>query len=271
MSIKEALFQKDRRDTNLRMSTNDTNIKNLFEHHAYLLVGGVDYWREILEAELKRILKIENLSACPDIWWQTYNSFGIKNGHNLIEKEARKSFSGQGRFFVLEISSITPEAENSLLKTLEEPMSDTHFFIIARQADIFLPTVRSRLITFEAPRAVFEVGLQGSPKSDFEKAQKFLKLDLPDRLDFIQKEFLLARAGGKNKDKSLARPLGGKSEIIDFVIDLEKTLHTRIDLQKITKAEELALYELEKVQRYFQNPRSSNRLILEHLALILPN
>lgn len=259
MSISEALFQKDRDDTNLRMPTNDTSIKNLLSHHAYLLVGERDYWSKILAEELKKFFQIENLSACPDIWWQTYNSFGVKDSHNLIEKEARKSFSGRGRFFVLEISSITSEAQNSLLKTLEEPMSDTHFFIITRQADIFLPTVRSRMITLNAHQ-----NLEAKPSSSLGGlASKFLKLDLPDRLEFIQKEFLPARAGGKNKETN-------KSEIIDFVIDLEKTLHERIDLQKITKTEELALSELEKAQRYLQNPRSSNRLILEHLALILP-
>lgn len=238
MSINEVLFQKDKL------------------HHAYLLVGGRQYWAGILETELKKILKVENLSACPDVWWLAYDSFGIKDSHNLIEKEARKSFAGQGRFFVLEISSITLEAQNSLLKTLEEPVSDAHFFIIARTADIFLPTIRSRMfILTETGDGLGEKTLV---------AKNFLKLDLPDRLDYIQKEFLPARAGGKNKDKT-------KSEIIDFVIDLEKTLRSKIEIKKMTKDEEIALHELEKCQRYLQNPRSSNRLILEHLALILPN
>ncbi len=231
MSINEVLFQKDKL------------------HHAYLLVGDRSYWADSLKTELKKILKVENLSACPDVWWLAYDSFGVKDSHNLIEKEARKSFAGQGRFFILEISSITPEAQNALLKTLEEPMSDTHFFIIARTADIFLPTVRSRMLIIT--QNFFP---EGSPRD----GAKFLKLDLPDRLDFIQKEFL------KNKDI-------GKSEIIDFVIDLEKTLRSKVNMGKITKDEEISLFELEKCQHYLQNPRSSNRLILEHLALILPN
>ncbi len=249
----------------------DKKIFNFEElYHAYLLVGDREYWREILKQELKKNLKIENLSSCPDIFWQSYDSFGIKDSHGLIEKESRKSFSGSGRFFVLEINSATPEAQNALLKTFEEPIPDTHFFIIARSAEIFLPTVRSRMM-------VMNVGgnLEAKPpsgggtevvsrvaRSDFGEAEKrasnFLKLDLPDRLEFLQKEFL------KNKDKS-------KSEIIDFVIDLEKALRAGIEMRKITKDEELSLHELEKSRRYLENPRSSNRLILEHLAFILPN
>ena len=114
-----------------------------------------------------------------------------------------------------------------------------------------------RLIVFTVPN------ITSSKKEETFGADKFLKLDLPDRLDFIQKEFLPARVGGKDKNKT-------KSDIINFVIDLEKTLRANINMGEITKDEELALRELEKVQRYLQNPRSSNRLILEHLALTLP-
>jgi len=223
-----------------------------FPHHAYLLVGDRGYWKKILTKELKKLLKIDNLASSPDIWWQDYESFGIKDAHALIEREARKSFGRHGRFFVLEISSITPETQNALLKTFEEPAPSAHFFIIARSLEMFLPTLRSRMVILTGAEVSPQV-----PRGE-SSATPFLKLDLPDRLDFIQSEFL------KNKDKS-------KGEIIDFVADLEKILRSKINMAKITKDEELALHELAKCQRYLQNPRSSNRLILEHLALILPN
>ncbi len=244
------------------MPTNDPNIKkSLFRHHACLLVGDKKYWQEILEKELKNFLKVDNLNSSPDIWWQKCeSSFGVKEAHVLIERSARRSFGGRGRFFVLEISSITPEAQNALLKTFEEPTADTHFLIIARLAEIFLPTLRSRMVILTSDQ-----DLATSPLSVIgDLASKFLKLDLPERLEFIRQEFLPARAGGKNKDKT-------KGEIISFIADLEKTLWAGIELKKITKDEEIALYELAKCQRYLQNPRSSNRLILEHLALILPS
>jgi len=238
-------------------------------HHAYLLVGETGCWKEVLKRELKDFFKIESLTSCPDIWWQNYDSFGIKDAHNLIEKEARHGFGEQGRFFVLEVSSITLEAQNALLKTFEEPVPDAHFFIIARNVEMFLPTLKSRLIILDsrlgglASKSGFDAEVSPQGARGESSASSFLKLDYPDRLDFIQKEFLKSpvRAGGKDKTKS---------EIIDFVIELEKTLHAKIDMGKITKDEQLALHELEKCQRYLQNPRSSNRLILEHLALIIP-
>ncbi|MFA5319263.1 MAG: hypothetical protein WC387_02770 [Candidatus Paceibacterota bacterium] len=252
----------------------------MFRRHAYLLIGEREFWRKTLETELKKFLKIENLTSSPDIWWQDYESFGLKEAQALMEREARHGFGEQGRFFILGISSMTPEAQNALLKTFEEPALDAHFFIMARTAEIFLPTLRSRLVILtdrqlgsltsklkidakiERNEVGFcasaeEVVLQVSPKSDFGSADQFLKMDLPERLDFIQKEFL------KPKDKK-------KSEIIDFVIELEKTLRAQINMRQITKDEEFALHELAKCQRYFQNPRSSNRLILEHLALVIP-
>lgn len=225
------------------------NFNKLYQ--AYLLVGDGNYWRDFLDKELKKFLQIENISSCPDIWCQSYDSFGIKEAHSLIEKEARRSFSGRGRFFILSIDSATPEAQNALLKTFEEPAFDTHFFIISHSAEIFLPTLCSRLIILN------QLAESDNERTkEFPLVAKFLELDLPDRLDFIQKEFL------KNKDKS-------KSEIISFVSELEKIFYSRLDLLKISKEEELIIHELEKSLRYLQNPRSSNRLILEHLALIL--
>ena len=268
MSIKKALFQNGK------------------IQHAYLLVGDGGYWREVLTGELKNFLKLENLTSSPDIWWQNYESFGIKEAHALMEREARHGFGEQGRFFILGISSMTPEAQNALLKTFEEPAPDAHFFIIARTAEIFLPTLRSRLViltrqkdlevkprglgglTSKAEVGQNEIGSRVT-RSNLVDANHFLKLDFPDRLDFIQKEFLPVRSG-KSKDKNPARPLGGKSEIIDFVIELEKTLRAKINMRQITKDEEFALHELAKCQRYLQNPRSSNRLILEHLTLVIP-
>ncbi len=238
------------------------NVNFLLSHHAYLLVGDRGYWREILQSELKDFLKLENLNSSPDIWQQSFESFGIKEAHSLIEREARHGFGQAGRFFILTILSITPEAQNALLKTFEEPAPDAHFFIITRTAEMFLPTLRSRLVIVDSKVGQNEVGSRVT-RSNFVDAEhllsadKFLKLDFPDRLEFIQKEFL------KSKDKS-------KSEIIDFVIELEKTLRSKINMRQITKDEQLALHELAKCQRYLQNPRSSNRLILEHLSLILP-
>lgn len=235
-------------------SLNAKASKSFFSHQASLLVGDRNYWKNFLIEKLRDFLRVENLNSSPDVSWQSYESFGIKDSHNLIEKEVQKSFTGQGRFFILEISSITPEAQNALLKTFEEPMADTHFFLIVRTAEILLPTLLSRLVVFNQAD---EVGLRAHLKSNFGGATKFLKLDLPDRLDFIQKEFL--------KDRDVK-----KSEIINFVSNLEKTFRSQIKMKEITKDEEIALHELEKCQRYLQNPRSSNRLILEHLALILP-
>lgn len=233
------------------MKINDPFKKKFkFLHHAYLLIGERGYWNKVLTEELESFLEIANLSTCPDLWWQNYELFGIKEAHQLIEKESRRGFSEQGRFFILEISAITPEAQNALLKTFEEPAPDSHFFIIAHSAEMFLPTLRSRLI-------ILNQGL-GTRDTASASATKFLKLDLPDRLEFIQKEFL--------KKKEI-----NKSAILDFVVELGRTLRAKTDVRKMTKEEERVFREIIKCQRYLQNPRSSNRLILEHLALILPN
>lgn len=228
-----------------------TALPKIFEskdfHHAYLLTGNLDFWKTGLTTELKKYFNLEFLTSSPDIWWRDYDSFGLKDAQRLIELEIRRSFGKFGRFFILEISSITTEAQNALLKTFEEPASDVHFFIMARSEEIFLPTFLSRLIVLSVNDN--QITDQG--------AREFIKADLPDRLNFIQNRFL------KNRERS-------KGEIINFVANLEKILREQINLTQASEEEKLALQEIINCQRHLQNQRVSVRLILEHLALVLP-
>ena len=55
---------------------------------------------------------------------------------------------GQGKVFIIEQAEVmTPQAQNSLLKTLEEPAGRTLLILITDQPGQILPTVRSRCQT----------------------------------------------------------------------------------------------------------------------------
>lgn len=45
---------------------------------------------------------------------------------------------------IKDADSMTDQAQNALLKSLEEPSRGTHFILIAREASLVLPTIRSR-------------------------------------------------------------------------------------------------------------------------------
>lgn len=71
---------------------------------------------------------------------------GGKSGDTYCDAPAYRSAAhGHGKVFIIdEAELLADNAQNSLLKTLEEPPPDTYFFLITSQPDRLLITIRSR-------------------------------------------------------------------------------------------------------------------------------
>jgi DNA polymerase-3 subunit delta' len=64
---------------------------------------------------------------------------------DVIERTAYRPFEGRRRVIVIDdADAMVSEAQNALLKTLEEPPSASMFVLVTSHADELLPTVRSR-------------------------------------------------------------------------------------------------------------------------------
>ena len=62
-----------------------------------------------------------------------------------IDRTAYRPFEGKRRVVVVaEADALVPEAQNALLKTLEEPPPASVFVLVTTRPDVLLPTVRSR-------------------------------------------------------------------------------------------------------------------------------
>ena len=60
---------------------------------------------------------------------------------------AMKRFEGRRRFVILDpADAMNPQAQNALLKTLEEPPQETTLVLVASSPDALLPTIRSRCL-----------------------------------------------------------------------------------------------------------------------------
>jgi DNA polymerase III subunit delta' len=58
-----------------------------------------------------------------------------------------KRFEGRRRFVIVDpADAMNPQAQNALLKTLEEPPDDTTLVLVASSPDALLPTIRSRCL-----------------------------------------------------------------------------------------------------------------------------
>ncbi len=72
-------------------------------------------------------------------------AFKIEQIRELTEEVSRSPYEGRRKVFILEgAERMTEQAQNALLKTLEEPTATTHLILISSQPAALLPTVLSR-------------------------------------------------------------------------------------------------------------------------------
>ncbi|MES2214324.1 MAG: hypothetical protein V4465_03000 [Patescibacteria group bacterium] len=198
-------------------------------HHAYLLEGAPLEGERFLSDALEslRVSRIGN----PDYIEFIEESFGIDDARRLRDMAQARSF-GEKKIFVIKTRRFSDGAQNALLKTLEEPIQNTHFFLLFEDRELLLPTLLSRL----------HIARVGRGDEDTKEAEGFLIMNPEQRLSFTKK-FI-------DKEKPLA----------PFLDSLLLVLREK-NSEDIKKVFALRLYA--------DDPSASVRLILEHLSLAL--
>ncbi len=205
-------------------------------HHAYVIVGDI----ESLASEVATF-SVETLEIGlnhPDYYQKIFDTFGVDEAREIKELAYLAPF-GSRRIFILGIPSITREAQNALLKLLEEPPKDVHFFLLAYSPEVFLPTVRSRVevITMKSQETL--------------DVSSFLSAKIDARLEMGKK-----LADEKDKAKAVA-----------FLSSLEATIHQG---KGSSEAKKQSLEAVLLAERYIRDPGSSVKQLLEYVALALP-
>ena len=94
---------------------------------------------------------------------------------------ALKRFEGRRRFVIVDpADAMNPQAQNALLKTLEEPPDDTTLVLVAENADALLPTIRSRCL-----RVPFASGPAEVPEEARAAVRGAAALDPDDALGWL--------------------------------------------------------------------------------------
>jgi len=134
--------------------------------------------RQASDKYLQALLSTQGIASIgnPDVRFVEVDVFTVDDARKLSGESQVKAF-GKKKIFVVSASRFTPEAQNALLKTFEEPTPDTHFFVIARDENMFLPTLLSRMQT---------VRLEGEKNEEVD-AKNFLKMTLAKRILFARK------------------------------------------------------------------------------------
>ncbi len=215
--------------------------KNL--HHAYLIEGSYD----AIRGEIFKFLKPLEVAEFIEI---KTDSFKIEDARNLKSLGAEKSFSSGRKIFIIAANNILREAQNAMLKLFEEPIPDTHFFMIVPDAKSLLRTLVSRF---------FVVSTTLDPVYEPE-SEKFLAMLPARRIDFI-KEKMSKFEDVENITDSV------RADAMRFLDSLESILHRKMSPLNL----DIEIFQhIWKVRDILRMPGSSVKNLLESVALTAP-
>lgn len=231
-------------------------------HHAYLLEGVKENIWTDLSLYLEKIGIQKN--GNPDFYELNYSTFKMADAVYLKSFTDKKSLSNNKKIFLISVDTILLEAQNTLLKLFEEPIADTHFFIVVPDTNALLPTFISRFYMIKS-------GEEGG--DGILKARKFLSMGRVDRISFIQ-ELLSEETIEKEEDmedEEATVPSSSKSvKAQAFLNALEHELHQKYFIEKTRANDTSFLDHLFKTRMYLRQPGSSAKNLLESLALSIP-
>lgn len=205
-------------------------------HHAYIICGhGLVHDVENIVRETFDMRDVSH----PDFFLREYDTFGINDARDVRMRASSRTFSGSQKVFLLSFKGITREAQNALLKVLEEPTENTTFVCVVPDTSMLLPTLLSRV----------EVIFAESGESELGESKAFYNLPLKDKLEYVT-PFV------QEGDRLKARV---------FLTHLISYIHGLDDI----KSHASLLSELQTIQSYALDSSSSLKLLLEHTALVV--
>lgn len=221
-------------------------------YHCYVIEGdlnlaGLDLLNFLKE---KKILKNND----PDFFYQRYESLTIQDSREIKNWHNQLSLKKNGKkICLIEANFINREAEQALLKIIEEPGRDTHFFIVTPNTAILKDTTKSRVHSLKYT--------DEQSKEISALAKEIIKSSLKVRLDIIAN--LIKE--NKNEDSSGAiRRLS-----FDLLGEIEKNIYSMFKKNPSNRNYIFILEEILKNKQYLNTPGASVKMILEHIAIIL--
>ena len=242
--------------------------------HSYMFIGKESIGKMLFAKEFaKAILCINDSKPCGDcksciefessnnpdfeIIEPDGNNIKIEQIRELIKKVYEKPIVSNKKVYIINDSNLmTKEAQNSLLKTLEEPPEYVTIILIASNENLFLPTIKSR-----CTKIMFRKLTDSELKTILER--KYNKLD-------IQELMLKIADGSVNKAVSL----DGKEELYNKVnriysslenVNIIKLINSKED---IFKDKEQAIEMLEYINLIFFDKITSNSNYIECMKIV---
>ncbi len=212
--------------------------------HAYIIEGAAD-------ASVAAVCDFcEGKLGCavagnPDFVVSRYDTLLVDDAVALRDRQSMVTAEGGRQVIVASFRNATRDAQNALLKVLEEPSARTHFFLVVPYASLLLPTVRSRAVL---------IRLGGD--ADLTLAGPWRKGNVGKRLSLAEKLAKDIRDEKKTRADGLA--------LLDA---LERSLAPEVSENAAAARGVRAVLA---AKRRWNHHGSSPKLLLESVALALP-
>ena len=207
--------------------------KNL--HHTNICIGSRDQIKSDIEAYIntlsKTVSNIEHLIY-------DFEMFKTKDAENIISNHLRKTSDDSMQIISIFFNTTNSQTQNKILKMLEEPKSNTYFFIGTSSISAFLPTIISRAQVYE----------YDNQKNISETTQQFLKSNIAQRLKIIS---VLV---DKIKKEEIS-----KQEVIDLLEEIEIFCYQEKRMKVLKKVIE--------IKGYIREPGASVKQLMEYVAV----
>ena len=116
--------------------------------HAHLIVGPNGIGKSLIARKFAlKILNKEKDHDYVDIIHYKSNkaSFGVDEVRKIIEEVNKKPFEGDKKVIIIhEGHKLTAQAQNALLKTIEEPPKGVYIILLSESLEVLLDTIKSR-------------------------------------------------------------------------------------------------------------------------------
>lgn len=222
----------------------------LLSHHAYYLISS-----DSVRADLFSILEKEHkikAQGNPDFFDRSYETFVIDDAREVKTFHGMRPVTETGKkIFILRMNGITVEAQNALLKLLEEPAEYAHFFLLIPSAHLLLPTVKSRM------RFI------GDEQGDISSSVGIA----PELLVVAQKLLTLSKAKRLEEVKKIIEDISKEKKTKQDAIDVLNAIQAVIYKEKGVKNGGKELEAIEMARNYLHDRAPSVKMLLEYVML----
>ncbi|AWK50400.1 DNA polymerase III subunit delta' [Clostridium beijerinckii] len=173
-------------------SINKRKLNDSFSH-ANLIVGNDGIGKSIIAKYMSNnIIKVKDNSESVDIvkYYPSSSSFGVDDVRNVINEVSKKPYEGDKKVLILyKCDKLTTQAQNALLKTIEEPPKGVYLILLSDSLETILDTIKSRCQIYKlTPLTKEEILIYIKEKhndltSENEKAALAYSAGIPGKVD----------------------------------------------------------------------------------------